>query len=214
MKPFTTLEAVAAPLDEPNIDTDQLAPARFLRRPRAEGYGRFLFHDLRFDAEGAELPAFVLNRPAFRAARILVADRNFGGGSSREQAVWALLDHGIRCVVAESFGDIFYANSINQGLLLIRLPMEALLPLRGLLHASPGTQLTVDLAAQRISAPDGTSLAFEIEPSRKQRLLLGLDAIGMTLRQADEIAAFAVTYRARRPWLFRLAERSNEERRG
>jgi 3-isopropylmalate/(R)-2-methylmalate dehydratase small subunit len=214
MEPFTTLTAVAAPLDEPNIDTDQIAPARFLRRPRSEGYDRFLFHDLRFDAQGAELPDFVLNRPAFRTARILVADRNFGGGSSREQAVWALLDHGIRCVIAESFGDIFYANSINQGLLLIRLPMESLLSLRGLLHAAPGTQLTVDLAAQRVSPPDGTSVTFEIEPSRKQRLLLGLDAIGMTLGQADEIAAFASAYRARRPWLFRTAGRASEQRRG
>lgn len=210
MEPFTTLTAVAAPLNEQNIDTDQIAPARFLRRPRADGYGRFLFHDLRFDAEGSELAEFVLNRPAFRAARILVADRNFGGGSSREQAVWALLDHGIRCVIAESFGDIFSANSVNQGLLLVRLPMEALLPLRNLLHGSPGIQITVDLATQQISVPGGTSARFDIEPSRKQRLLLGLDAIGMTMRQEPDIAAFAAAYRARRPWLFRTAGRPGE----
>jgi 3-isopropylmalate/(R)-2-methylmalate dehydratase small subunit len=205
MQPFTALTAIAAPLDEANIDTDQIAPARFLRRPRGEGYGHFLFHDLRLSANGAERPDFVLNQPAFRQARILVADRNFGGGSSREQAVWALVDAGIRSVIAASFGDIFYSNAVSQGLLLIRQDPEPLARLRATLHAAPGAEITVDLGRQTVVAPDGTVLRFDIEPGRKRRLLHGLDAIGLTLQHAAEIETFDAAYRARRPWLFRGA---------
>ncbi|MBW8270784.1 3-isopropylmalate dehydratase small subunit [Caldovatus aquaticus] len=203
MEPFTTLTAVAAPLDVPNVDTDQIAPARFLRRPRREGYADVLFHDLRYAAPGVERPEFVLNRPPYRDARILVADRNFGGGSSREQAVWALVDGGIRCVIAISFGDIFWENSVKGGLLLVRLDEPEVAALRRQLHARPGARITVDLERQSITAPDGRALAFEIEPARKRRLLLGLDEIGLTLRHEDAIAAFERGYRTRRPWLFR-----------
>jgi 3-isopropylmalate/(R)-2-methylmalate dehydratase small subunit len=203
MEPFTTLTAVAAPLDAPNLDTDQIAPARFLRRPRKEGYADVLFHDLRFSAPGVERPEFVLNRAPYRGARILVADRNFGGGSSREQAVWALVDGGIRCVIAISFGDIFWENSVKGGLLLVRLDEPNVAALRGQLHAQPGARITVDLERQCVTGPDGRELPFEIEPARKRRLLHGLDEIGVTLRHEPAIAAFEQGYRARRPWLFR-----------
>ncbi|WP_135467438.1 3-isopropylmalate dehydratase small subunit [Crenalkalicoccus roseus] len=201
MERFTALTAIAAPIDQANIDTDQIAPARFLRRPRAEGYQDILFHDLRFTAPGVENPDFILNRAPFRQARILVADRNFGGGSSREQAVWALVDSGIRCVVAVSFGDIFYNNAVNHGLLLVRLDAELLRRLRQALHERPGSVISVDLRSQTLVAPDGTTYAFAIEAARKRRLLEGLDAIGLTLGHMAEIAAFEQGYQARKPWL-------------
>ena len=202
MTPFDKLTAVAVPIDTPNVDTDQLAPARFLRRPRKDGYADILFHDLRKTPEGAPNAEFVLNQEAYRNAGIIVADRNFGGGSSREQAVWALMDSGIRCVIAVSFGDIFYNNSVKLGLLLIRQEAEAAKRLRERLHAMPGTTLSIDLEAQTFSTPDGETVAFEIEPSRKRRLLRGLDDIGLTLQHDAEIAAFEQSYRAGRPWLF------------
>lgn len=201
MEPFTTLTAAAAPIDAANVDTDQLAPARFLRRPRADGYADILFHDLRHTVEGVEKSDFVLNQPGFRQARIIVADRNFGGGSSREQAVWALVDSGICCVIAESFGDIFYNNSLNHGLLLIRQPLGVLARLRAALHAAPGATMQVDLERQLIIAPDGEVLAFDIEAGRRTRLMLGLDAVGLTLVHLDQIRAFEGDYAARRPWI-------------
>jgi 3-isopropylmalate/(R)-2-methylmalate dehydratase small subunit len=201
--PFDKLTAVAAPIDTPNVDTDQLAPARFLRRPRKEGYADILFHDLRKMPEGALNAEFILNKECYRNTGIIVADRNFGGGSSREQAVWALMDSGIRCVIAVSFGDIFYNNSVKHGLLLIRQDAEAAKRLRERLHAVPGATISVDLEAQTFSTPDGETVAFEIEPSRKRRLLLGLDDIDLTLQHDAAIAAFEETYRAGRPWLFR-----------
>lgn len=201
-QPFQRLEAVAAPIDWQNVDTDQLSPVRFLRRPRAEGYADILFHDLRFEAPGREKPDFVLNLPAFRAARILVADRNFGVGSSRESAVWALVDHGVRCVVAASFGDIFFNNAVKHGLLLIREDAAVLEAERRALHAAPGATVGVDLEAGTWTRSGGEVRPFEIEPGRRRRLLLGLDDIQMTLHERDRIAAFAVAYRQRRPWLF------------
>ena len=203
MQPFTTLTGTAAPLDRANVDTDQIAPARFLRRPRDDGYADVLFHDLRFSAPGVEQPDFVLNQAAYRDAKILVADRNFGGGSSREQAVWSLVDYGIRCVIAVTFGDIFWENSVKGGLLLIRVDEATAATLRGQLLAEPGAAMTVELEAQRITAPDGSAIAFETEPGRKRRLLLGLDEIGDTLRHDAAIAEAERAYRARRPWLFR-----------
>ncbi|MCW8086597.1 3-isopropylmalate dehydratase small subunit [Sabulicella glaciei] len=205
MEPFTTLTAVAAPIDRPNLDTDQIVPARFLRRPKDEGYAGILFHDLRFVAPEQEDPGFVLNRPPFRGARILVADRNFAGGSSREAAVWSLVDYGIRCVIAVSFGDIFWENATGSGLLLIRVDEAAAAAWRSQLHARPGATMSVDLERQEVVAPDGTILPFEIEPARKRRLLLGLDDIGLTLRHDAAIRAAAGKDRARRPWLFRHA---------
>ncbi|WP_428671207.1 3-isopropylmalate dehydratase small subunit [Reyranella sp.] len=204
-QPFRSLSAVAAPIDWQNVDTDQLAPVRFLRRPRSEGYGDILFHDLRFDGERRERPDFVLNQPAFRSAGILVADRNFGVGSSREQAVWALVDCDIRCVIAESFGDIFYNNAVKHGLLLVRAAPTVLQAERCALQASPGAHLVVDLEAQSWTATDGAIHGFEIEPGRKRRLLLGLDDIQTTLQDLPEIRRFAASYRTRRPWLFQSA---------
>ncbi|WP_426954609.1 3-isopropylmalate dehydratase small subunit [Muricoccus radiodurans] len=205
MEPFTQLTAIAAPLALPNVDTDQIIPARFLRRPRDEGFGEMLFNDLRFRSPGEEDPAFVLNQAPYRAAKIIVADHNFGGGSSREHAVWALVDHGIRCVVAISFGDIFHENSVKNGLLLIRLPEERVVSLREALLASPGATVSADLERQILTGPDGIATRFEVEPGRRKRLLLGLDDIGITLRHEAEITAAEKAYRARRPWLFRHA---------
>lgn len=202
MEKFTTLTAVAAPMDRPNIDTDQLLPARFLRRPREEGFGDVLFIDQRQNDDGTPNPDFVLNKPAYKDAKIIVADRNFGGGSSREGAPWALLDYGIRCVVASSFGDIFYNNSLKNGLLPVRLSDDDVKAMRQQLHDKPGATLTVDLAAQTVTAPDGSTHTFDIEPFRKQSLLKGLDDVGMTLERDKEIGAFEEGYRARRPWLF------------
>ena len=203
MQPFTTLTAVAVPIDRPNVDTDQLAPVRFLRRPRDEGYADILFHDLRFEAPGKERPEFILNQPPYRGAQILVADRAFGVGSSREQAVWALVDNGIRCVIAVTFGDIFYNNSVKHGLLLIRQDVETAAKIRGQLAAQPGATMSVDLEAQTFKGPDGSSYSFEIESGRKRRLLQGLDDVALTLSHEAEIAAFEERYRERRSWLFR-----------
>jgi 3-isopropylmalate/(R)-2-methylmalate dehydratase small subunit len=196
MEPFVVLEGVAAPLDQSKIDTDQILPARFLRRPRKEGYGQFLFKDWMDD------PAFVLNQPAYRPARILVADRAFGGGSSREQAPWALSDYGIRCVSAVDFGDIFYLNSLKSGVLPIALSFEVCIDLRKQLHARPGATMKVDLPSQTVTGPDGTAYRFDIDAFRKQCLVEGLDDIGITLQHEPAIAAFETRYRKRYDWLF------------
>lgn len=202
MEPFVTLEAVAAPLDRSNIDTDQILPARFLRRPRKEGYQDFLLRDMRFREDGSEIPEFILNRGPFRRARILVADRNFGGGSSREQAPWGLMDFGIRCVIASDFGDIFYRNSLRSGLLPVELEIDVCIAIREQLHARPGATLRVDLVRQEVTAPDGTLYSFRIDPFRRHCLLAGLDEIGLTLQYESEIATFEQSYRQRFDWLF------------
>lgn len=196
MEPFIVLEGVAAPLDKSKVDTDQILPARFLRRPRKEGYGQFLFRDLRDD------PGFVLNQPAFREAKILVADRNFGGGSSREQAPWALSDSGIRCVIAADFGDIFYFNSLKTGVLPVALDIDACIALRQQLHARPGATMKVDLPNQTVTGPDGKAYPFTIDAFRKKCLLEGLDDIGITLQHDPAISAFEKQYRERFSWLF------------
>jgi 3-isopropylmalate/(R)-2-methylmalate dehydratase small subunit len=183
MQPFTTLDAVAVPLDTPNIDTDQIAPARFLRKPRSGGYGQYLFHDLRWDPEGRTIDSYILNHPSSKGVGVLVTDRNFGCGSSREHAVWCLVDYGIRCVIAPSFGDIFYQNSVNHGLLLIRLTEAQCDALRAKLARRPGGR-------------------FQIDEARKKRLLLGLDEIGLTLQYESQITTFEERFRAERPWLF------------
>jgi 3-isopropylmalate/(R)-2-methylmalate dehydratase small subunit len=198
-EPFTTLTAIAAPLDMPNVDTDQILPARYLRRPRDERYATYGFHDLRFNPDGTAQPDFILNRPPFDRAGILVAARNFGVGSSREAAVYALLALGIRCVVAESFGDIFFSNALKNGLLPVRLPEPAVTALRDLVLAAPGTALTVDLPRNRLSAPDGTSHDFVIPPFSRDCLLRGLDEIGLTLTLLPEIEAFEAPGGARDP---------------
>jgi len=202
MEPFTRLTGAAAPIDLPNVDTDRVIPARFLRKPQGSpGYERFLFHDVRFDADGAERPEFVLNQPGFRGARIVVAAENFGCGSSREAAVWALAAYGVRAVIAPSLGDIFHQNCGKNGVLAVILPGEIVAGLRRQLHARPGATLSVDLEAQTVTAPDGAVHHFEIDPFRKQMLLSGQDDIGLTLGYEAQIAAFEASHRAAPPWL-------------
>lgn len=202
MEPFVTLEAVAAPMDRSNVDTDQILPARFLRRPRQDGYGNFLFRDMRFRADDSEVADFVLNQTPFCHARILVADRNFGGGSSREQAPWSLVDYGIRCVIASDFGEIFYRNSLKSGLLPVELNIDVCIAIREQLHTNPGVTLRVDLVQQLVTAPDGATYGFRIDPFRKRCLLQGLDEVGLTLQYDSQIAAFEQSYRQRFEWLF------------
>ncbi len=202
MRKFETLTAVAAPIDEKNIDTDQLSPARFLTKPRDQGYGQYLFHDRRFDADGKEKPDFVLNREPFRSARILVSDANFGSGSSREHAVWALTDYGIRVVIAPAFGPILFVNSLKNGLLPLVIGDDIAANLRRQLNESPGSEITVDLEGQNVTGPDGTRHGFDIEPAHRHRLLEGLDDIDMTLAHADEIAEFEKRHKASHSWLF------------
>jgi 3-isopropylmalate/(R)-2-methylmalate dehydratase small subunit len=201
MEKFQLLEAVALPVAIANVDTDQITPARFLWRPRGEGYAQILFHDLRFDDSGAEKPGFILGRPEYRGARILVAGRNFGCGSSREHAVWALHDHGFRAVIAPSFGDIFFNNSFKHGLLPIVLPESRVEAILAALARAPGARMTVDLEAQRVVGPDGIADGFAIDPFRKRLLLEGLDEIGFTLSHQDEIATFERDYERALPWM-------------
>ncbi len=201
MEPFTSLDAAAVPIAMPNVDTDQIIPARFLWRRRSDGWGHLLFHDLRFDDAGAPKAGFVLNRDDYRAARIVVADRNFGCGSSREHAVWALYDYGIRAVLAPSFGDIFFNNCLQNGLLPIVLSAERAAALRAMLERSPGSRLVVDLEAQTVTAPDGMLDGFEIDPFRKQCLLAGMDEISLTLSHRETIEAFEKAYETAIRWL-------------
>jgi 3-isopropylmalate/(R)-2-methylmalate dehydratase small subunit len=201
MEPFARLDARAVPIGAPNIDTDQIIPARFLWRKRHDGWGHLLFHDLRFDDSGSPKSDFVLNRDAYRDARIVVADRNFGCGSSREHAVWALYDFGIRAVVAPSFGDIFYNNSLQNGLLPVILAAERVAVLRALLVRSPGSHIVIDLETQTATAPDGWVDRFDIDPFRKGCLLAGTDDISFTLGHSERIAAFEDEYQAKVPWL-------------
>jgi 3-isopropylmalate/(R)-2-methylmalate dehydratase small subunit len=201
MEPFTSLDAAAIPLSVPNVDTDQIIPARFLWRKRNDGWGHLLFHDLRFNDAGAPKPEFVFNRDDYRGARILVADRNFGCGSSREHAVWALYDYGMRAVLAPSFGDIFFNNSFQNGLLPVVLTEERAEALRTMLMQSPRAHVVIDLEAQTVTAPDGTLDRFEIDPFRKQCLLAGMDDISFTLGHREQIAAFENAYETTVRWL-------------
>ena len=203
MKPFTRLTAIAAPLDLANVDTDKLIPARMLRKLRSppHGYEPYLFHDMRFDAEGRERPEFVLNQPAYRNAGIIVADVNFGCGSSREGAVYALMDYGVRAVIAASFGDIHYANEIQNGMLPVTLPEETCRAIREQLHAKPGSQLSIDLASQTVTDVNGATHAFQIDAVYKERLLKGLDEVGLVLQHLPEIEAFEKRHHAEHAWL-------------
>jgi 3-isopropylmalate/(R)-2-methylmalate dehydratase small subunit len=201
MERFVRLDATAAPLGMANVDTDQIIPARFLWRRRREGFGQLLFHDLRFTDAGAPKPDFVLNQDAYRDAHVLVADRNFGCGSSREHAVWALHDYGIRAVLAPSFGDIFFNNSFQNGLLPVLLPAERIAMIRAMLEQSPGSHVIVDLESQKVTAPDGCVDSFAIDRFRKECLLAGADDISFTLGRRDEIAAFENAYEGKLRWL-------------
>jgi 3-isopropylmalate/(R)-2-methylmalate dehydratase small subunit len=201
MEPFTRFDAPAIPLGLPNVDTDQIIPARFLWRKRSDGWGHLLFHDLRFNDAGAPKPEFVLNRDDYRGAHILVADHNFGCGSSREHAVWALYDYGVRAVLAPSFGDIFFNNCFQNGLLPVVLSAERAGAYRTMLAQSPGSHVSIDLEAQTVTAPDGTLDRFEIDPFRKECLLVGMDDISFTLGHREQIAAFENAYETTVRWL-------------
>jgi 3-isopropylmalate/(R)-2-methylmalate dehydratase small subunit len=201
MEKFTTLTGVPAPLAMINVDTDMIIPKQFLKTIKRTGLGKHLFHEMRFDENGNENPDFVLNKPAYRNARILIAGDNFGCGSSREHAPWALLDFGIRCIIAPSFADIFYNNCFKNGILPIQLPQEDIDKLMDDAQRGANATLTVDLEQQTISGPDGGEIAFDIDPFRKKCLLEGLDDIGLTMERADRIAAYEERAQAARPWL-------------
>jgi 3-isopropylmalate/(R)-2-methylmalate dehydratase small subunit len=199
MEKFTQLTAIACPLNVSNLNTDQILPARYLKWPRSAGLGKVLFQDLRFDTDGREQAQFPLNRPAWRDARIVVAARNFGCGSSREAAVYALYDYGIRCVIAPSFGDIFSGNAVQNGLLTAMVSDEQAEETMAALSQAPGLALTVDLTAQTIMCGHQT-YEFSIDPVRRTRLLNGWDDIALTESYRDRIAAFKTADRTLRPW--------------
>jgi 3-isopropylmalate/(R)-2-methylmalate dehydratase small subunit len=200
MDKFNELTGVAAPLNMINIDTDMIIPKQFLKTIKRTGLGVNLFQEMRYDAGGAENPDFVLNKPAYRQAKILVTGANFGCGSSREHAPWALMDFGIRCVIAPSFADIFYNNAFKNGILLITLPQSEIDKLLDDASRGANATITVDLPNQEIRGPDGGVIAFEIDPFKKKCLLEGLDDIGLTLNKSDRIAAFEKHLQVGRPW--------------
>ncbi|MBB4285202.1 3-isopropylmalate dehydratase small subunit [Roseospira goensis] len=201
MERFTTLTGVAAPLPIVNVDTDMIIPKQFLKTIKRTGLGKSVFYEMRYDDSGAENPDFVLNQPAWRGASILVAGDNFGCGSSREHAPWALLDFGIRCIIAPSFADIFYNNCFKNGILPIRLPQADVDRLMDDAKRGANATVTVDLEAQEIRGPDGGVIRFDIDPFRKHCLLNGLDDIGLTLEKADAITAFEQQRAQQFPWL-------------
>ena len=200
MDRFTTLEGIAAPFPMVNVDTDRIIPARFLKTIKKTGLGKNLFNELRYREDGSENPDFVLNRPAYREARVLVAGDNFGCGSSREHAPWALVDFGIRCVIAPSFADIFNNNASKNGMLLIALPQETVDRLMEDAEKGENARLSIDLERQRITRPDGEAIAFDIDPFKKHCLLNGLDDIALTLQKDDRISAFERARETAQPW--------------
>ncbi|PTM43432.1 3-isopropylmalate dehydratase small subunit [Bosea sp. 124] len=196
MERFARLDAVALPIAQSNCDTDQIIPARYLQKPRSDNFGNYLFADNRLGKDGKPAPELPFNQPAYAPAKIVVAERNFGCGSSREHAVWALYDYGMRAAIAPSFGDIFKNNSLKNGLLPIALPEEVVTGLIADLLARPGAEITVDLPAQTVTLPDGTSHGFEIDPFAKQCLVNGIDELGYTLGLSEAIEAFENSYGA------------------
>jgi 3-isopropylmalate/(R)-2-methylmalate dehydratase small subunit len=194
MQPFTTLTSQAMPLDRTNVDTDQIIPKQFLKRIERTGYGDFLFFDWRQTPAGEPVPDFVLNDPRFKGAKILIAGKNFGCGSSREHAAWALSDYGFRCVIAPTFADIFFSNAGKNGILLVRLSEEDVEKLLHNAETIPGYQLTVSLPDQTVTDGQGFSAKFDVDPFRKFCLLEGLDDIGLTLRHAAELDKFEAAH--------------------
>lgn len=201
MEKFVQLTGVAAPLRLMNVDTDMIIPADYLKTIKRTGLGAGLFASMRFK-DGAEVPDFVLNKPAYRQAKIVIAGDNFGCGSSREHAPWALADFGIRCVIAPSFADIFFNNCFKNGILPIRLPTEVVDKLMAAADNGANATFTVDLEAQQITLPDGEKIGFDVEPFRRQCLLNGWDDIGLTLRNADAIDGFEANAKQGQPWLW------------
>ena len=201
MEKFTTLTGVAAPLKIINVDTDMIIPKQYLKTIKRTGLGKGLFSEQRYKDDGSENPDFVLNKPAYRQARILVAGDNFGCGSSREHAPWALADFGIRCVISTSFGDIFYNNCFKNGILPIRVSQEELDKLFDDADRGANATLTVDLDKQEIRGPDGGTIKFELDEFRKHCMLNGLDDIGLTMQKKPSIDTFEAKERVERPWL-------------
>jgi len=203
MEKFTKLRGIAAPLPMINVDTDMIIPKQFLKTIKRTGLGKNLFDEMRYNLDGTEKPDFVLNKSAYRKAQILVAGENFGCGSSREHAPWALLDFGIRCIVAPSFADIFYNNCFKNGILPIALPQSEVDKLMDDAERGSNAIVTVDLETQEITGPDGGKIRFEIDAFRKHCLLNGLDDIGLTLQKASAIDSFEGRNRGGQPWLWR-----------
>ena len=203
MEKFTRLTGVAAPMDVINVDTDQIIPKLHLRTIKRTGLGKVLFDDLRFHPDGAEKPGFILNQEPYRSARVLVAGDNFGCGSSREHAPWALLDFGIRCIISTSFADIFYNNCFKNGILPITVSRDELDALMAHARDRENPVLTVDLETREIALPNGSIVRFTIDEFRRDCLLNGLDDIGLTMQKVDRIDAFEAAQREREPWLYR-----------
>jgi len=202
MEKFTKLTGIAAPLALINVDTDMIIPKQFLKTIKRTGLGVHLFDEMRYGDDGKEKPDFVLNREPYRKAKILITGENFGCGSSREHAPWALLDFGIRCVIAPSFADIFYNNCFKNGILPVALPKETVEKLMEYARGGANATLTVDLAAQTVTGPDSVPIRFEIDAFRKHCLLNGLDDIGLTLQKAAAIDAFEERQKRAQPWLW------------
>ncbi|MDF3853254.1 3-isopropylmalate dehydratase small subunit [Paracoccus sp. P2] len=201
MDKFTTLTGIAAPMPLVNIDTDMIIPKQFLKTIHRSGLGKNLFDEMRYDAEGNEIPDFVLNQPAYREAQIIVAGDNFGCGSSREHAPWALLDFGIRCVISTSFADIFYNNCFKNGILPIVMPQEVVDVLMEDAKKGANARMTVDLENLTVTTSDGQSFPFELDPFRRHCLLNGLDDIGLTMEKAPAIDAYEAQMAQSRPWV-------------
>jgi 3-isopropylmalate/(R)-2-methylmalate dehydratase small subunit len=201
MEPFKKLDGVAAPLNMINVDTDMIIPKQFLKTIHRTGLGKALFDEMRYNADGSEKPDFVLNKPAYRKAQILVTGENFGCGSSREHAPWALLDFGIRCVIAPSFADIFYNNCFKNGILPIKLPQEIVDKLLDDASRGSNARISIDLEKQEIRGPDGGMVKFEIDEFRRQCLLNGWDDIGLTLRDENKISEYEKRHRHDAPWV-------------
>jgi 3-isopropylmalate/(R)-2-methylmalate dehydratase small subunit len=201
MRAFSVERGIAAPLDEANVDTNQLCPTRFNKVPRGERFAQILLHDRRFRADGSEIADFLLNQEPYRHAPIIVAGRNFGVGSSRETAVFGLVAFGVRSVIAPSFGDIFYNNCLKNGVLPVTLPAPEVAVLMHALQAQRGAELTIDLPQQTVTAPDGTVHRFEIRALTKRRLLRGLDDLALTNEFRDDVRRFEESYRRANDWL-------------
>jgi len=201
MDKFTKLTGVAAPLPDINVDTDKIIPADYLKTIKRTGLGVALFSEMRYNDDGSEKPDFVLNQPAYRESQILVAGENFGCGSSREHAPWAILDFGIRCIISTSFADIFFNNCFKNGILPIVLPQEDVDKLMDDAGRGANAVMSIDLENQEITGPDGVTIPFDVDAFRKHCLLNGLDDISLTLQQDDKISAYEAAQSANQPWL-------------
>ncbi len=202
MEPYLKHDSIAALMDRNNVDTDQIIPKQFLKKVERSGFGIHLFHDWRYNDDGTDNAEFELNKPAFKGARILVAGDNFGCGSSREHAPWAIADYGFNTIISTSYADIFYNNCFKNGILAIRVSQEELEKVMAEISADEGVRFTVDLENQQVITPAGNGFTFEIDPFRKGNLLSGLDDIGLTLKHVDKITAYEVTHKQNFPWLW------------